>query len=355
MEAPDWFVSAYWIVEHSIIGYVGAINSIYFVLMLVGYFALKHNHLALTPSERRSLMRSSLVPTVSVLVPAYNEQRSIVASVKAILALNYPRHEVIVINDGSSDATLGVLTERFRLYRSSRRADNTLGSGEIHAVYESRDPIPLVVVDKANGGKADALNAGLAASRSTLVAVVDADSLLEPDSLLAVLKPFLEDDRTVAAGGIVRVANGCTISKGQITEVRTPNATLPLFQAVEYLRAFLGGRVAFSFMNALLVISGAFGLFRRDAVIEAGGFRTDTVGEDMELTVRLQRLRRNAARARILFVPAPVCWSAVPRTLGRGGLCLARLRRVAAGEREPVRWAGRSQDRAAWCSGGVWC
>jgi cellulose synthase/poly-beta-1,6-N-acetylglucosamine synthase-like glycosyltransferase len=219
-----------------------------------------------------------------------------------------------VINDGSTDRTLSRLIDDFRLYRSGRRVKGELDAGEINAVYESRDPIPLVVIDKANGGKAEALNVGIAASSRELIAVVDADSLLEPDALLHMVRPFLEDDQVVAAGGIVRVVNGCQVRRGQVTKVATPWTPLALFQSVEYLRAFLGGRVAFSFFNSLLVISGAFGLFRRESLIEAGGLSTTTVGEDMEITVRLHTQQRNGARSRVVFVPDPVCWTEVPES-----------------------------------------
>ena len=313
--APDWLRTAILVAEYGIVIYVLTINTIYFVMMLLGYFVLKHAHHPLTASERQSLVRSSLVPRVSVLVPAFNEEITICDSVKAILALNYPRIEVLVINDGSTDRTLSRLIDRFRLYRSSRRIYDAVESEEVRAIYESRDPIPVAVIDKPQGGKADALNAGLSASRGELVAVVDADSLLEPDALLSVLKPFLEDERTVAAGGIVRVVDGCTVRKGQIERVGAPTSILPLMQTVEYLRAFLGGRVAFSFMNSLLVISGAFGLFDRGALVSAGGFSKTTVGEDMEITVRLHRQRPGGERSRIVFVPDPVCWTEAPADL----------------------------------------
>ncbi|MFO0983156.1 MAG: glycosyltransferase [Planctomycetota bacterium] len=322
MDIAAWFATVFGFMEHVIIFYVGAINSTYFLLTTLGYFALRRSHGNLSRSERDSLLRSSLVPAVSVLAPAYNESATVKDSVRALLRLHYPNYEVIVINDGSKDATMQVLTEEFHLYKSSRRHAGSLATKRVRAVYESRDPIRLVVIDKENGGKADALNAGLNAARSPLVAAIDSDSLLEPDALLAVTRPFLEDpERTVAAGGIVRVVNGCDVQHGTVTRIAAPPSLLARFQAVEYLRAFLGGRVAFSFMNALMLISGAFGLFRRDVIMKAGGFLATTVGEDMELVVRLHRLLREQKRDyRIVFVPEPICWTEVPerwRTLYR--------------------------------------
>ena len=309
------FLRVFAIVEMAIIGYVAAINTIYLVLMVLGYFAIRRDR-SLSRSDHDALLRSPLLPSIAVLAPAYNESATCRESVRAMLALRYPQHEVIIINDGSKDDTLKILIDEFKLYRSGRKPGGTLTSKPIRAIYESRDPVRLVVIDKENGGKADSLNAGINVARADLVCAVDSDSLIEEDALLYVVQPFLEDETTIASGGIIRVVNGCTVEGGRVTEVRAPRRMLPLFQAVEYLRAFLGGRVAFSFLNSLLIISGAFGLFSRSAVIEAGGYRTDTVGEDMELVVRLHRLWRAAHRFyRIVFVAEPVCWTEVPESL----------------------------------------
>ena len=310
------FVLVFNVVQAFLIFYVGAINLIYFLLIVIGFFALREARERMSPEERESLLRSPLLPSVAVLAPAYNESATCRESVRAMLNLRYPSHEVIVINDGSKDDTLEVLIDEFKLYRSGRTPSGNLPCKAIRAIYESREPIRLVVIDKENGGKADSLNAGINVARAPLVCAVDSDSLLESDSLLYVVEPFLEDPSTLASGGIIRVVNGCTVAGGQVVEVRAPRRFIPLFQAVEYLRAFLGGRVAFTFLNSLLIISGAFGVFRRDAVLEAGGYRESTVGEDMELIVRLHRLWRETRRPyRIMFVPEPVCWTEVPETL----------------------------------------
>lgn len=302
--------------ETAIILYVFAINTIYFVLVVLGYFELRLGRGRLSRADRQVLLRSALVPKVSVLAPAYNEAATCRDSVRAMLSLNYPNHEVVVINDGSTDDTLNILIDEFRLYKSARMPSGAIATRPVRAIYESRDPIRLVVIDKHNGGKADSLNAGLNFARSPLVAAVDSDSLLEPDALLYAAKPFLEDpERTLASGGIIRVANGCQVEQGRVVQVAAPSSFLARAQVIEYLRAFLGGRVAFSFLNSLLVISGAFGLFSRDAVLGAGGFETATVGEDMELVVRLHRLWRERGRDyRIVFVSEPVCWTEVPET-----------------------------------------
>ena len=303
--------------EVALIAYVAAINTIYFFLMVLGFFVLRRRRFRPTWAERDALMKSPLLPAVTLVAPAHNEEKTIRESVRSFLSLEYPALNVVVVNDGSTDGTFEALIHEFHLYRSSRSMTNELPSQPIRAVYESRDPVPLVVVDKENGGKSDALNVGLCVARTPLVAVVDADSLLESGSLLTVVRPFLEHpDETIATGGIVRIANGCDVSHGRVTKVAAPTRLLPLLQTVEYMRAFLGGRVAFSFMNSLMLISGAFGMFDRKAVVEAGGFLTSTVGEDMELILRLHRWARAKRKPyRIVFVADPVCWTEAPETL----------------------------------------
>jgi cellulose synthase/poly-beta-1,6-N-acetylglucosamine synthase-like glycosyltransferase len=302
---------------HGIIAYVAVINSIYFFLTVMGFFALRRYHARLTPDQRDALIKSPLLPEISVIAPAYNESVTVRESVKAMLKLTYPKVQVIVVNDGSKDDTLRILIEEFRLYRSARTPLGPLPHKPIRGIYESRDPIRLLVVDKENGGKADSINVGLNVARSPLVAVVDSDSLIEPDALLQAVKPFLEEpERTLACGGMIRVVNGCKVRHGRVTDVSTGSSILALFQSVEYIRAFLGGRVALSFLNSLLIISGAFGIFRRDAVLESGGFAVKTVGEDMELVVRLhRRWRERKADYLIRYVPEPVCWTEVPESL----------------------------------------
>jgi cellulose synthase/poly-beta-1,6-N-acetylglucosamine synthase-like glycosyltransferase len=309
-------VTLYRWIEGCITGYVGLVNGLSFGLLLVGYFALRKQNETFSAKENDLLLKSPLLPSVSVLAPAYNEAATIRHSVRSMLRLRHPRHEVIVINDGSKDGTLRELIDEFRLYRSSRIAWGDIPTAAVRGVYESRDPISLVVIDKQNGGKADALNCGINYARNDLFAAVDADSIVETDALLQLSRPFLENSEdTMAAGGIIRVVNGCTVRHGAVVAARVPRNLLARFQIVEYLRAFLAARVAMSHANTLLIISGAFGMFRRSVVADMGGYRLDTVGEDMELVVRIHRYcRERNLPCRVVFLPDSVCWTEVPET-----------------------------------------
>jgi cellulose synthase/poly-beta-1,6-N-acetylglucosamine synthase-like glycosyltransferase len=291
-----------------------AINSYYLILTVVGFWRTLRVFKEVRRPDQRRLLRSPLTPPVSVLAPAFNEEANVVENVRSLLMLDYPNFEVILINDGSRDRTLGRLVDAFDLRRSARCFEYTLRCKPVRGIYESPIYPNLVVVDKENGGKADALNAGLDVSFYPLFCAIDADSILEPDALLRLVRPFIDAPGvTIAAGGVVRVANGCEIHGGRVHQVRLPVRALPLIQIVEYLRAFLFGRMGWSTGNTLLVISGAFGLFEKRAAVQAGGYATDSVGEDMELVVRMHRQRREQRQPyRIGFVPDPICWTEVP-------------------------------------------
>ena len=262
------------------------------------------------------ISKSRLAPPISILVPAHNEATSIVSSVKALLRLNYPAFEVIVVNDGSRDETLQKLIAVFELRKTKRIYHQTIATKEVRGIYVAKLSSPwarLVVLDKENGGKADALNAGINVSEYPLFCSVDADSILERDSLLRVALPFMERADVVGVGGIVRIANGCSITQGFVQTVRLPKQWLPCFQAVEYLRAFLSGRIAWANLGSLLVLSGAFSLFKKATVLEVNGYDRSTVSEDMELVMRLHRTLGDQGRAcYIEFIPDPVCWTEAP-------------------------------------------
>lgn len=286
------------------------------------------------PAERIGLIwtrYADVTPPIAFVVPAYNEERSIVDSVQSLLAMNYPKVELVVVNDGSTDGTLKALVQSFGLIAIERDFDDALPHQPIRGIFRSsRDP-RLIVVDKENGGKADALNCAVNLARSPLVCAIDADSLLEPDSILRAVRPFVDDpERTIAVGATVRVANGCRIAHGRVLEVRLARSFLARLQTIEYLRAFLMARLAWSEIGLLTIVSGAFGVFRRQAVIEVGGYSTDTVGEDFELVVKMHRYMREHGREyRIEFIPEPVCWTEVPETLSSLGRQRARWHRGA--------------------------
>ena len=302
--------------ELAILAYFLVLNTLYLLFSVVAYVKLRQHRRRWTARDLEAVMRSSATPAISIVAPAHNEEKTLAESVRSLLLLNYPQFEVIVVSDGSTDGTLGVGAREFDLVRAPVSHDQPIQTQPVRGIYRSLAHPDLVMIDKENGGKVDAINAGINAARYPLVCVIDADSLLEEHSLTRAVLPFIEDPDTIAAGGIIRIANGCRVEQGRVLEVGLPRSPVAMFQTVEYLRAFLAGRVAQSAANALLIISGAFGLFRRDAVIEVGGFRADTVGEDMELVTRLQRVyRERGRRFRIVFQPEPTCWTEVPESM----------------------------------------
>lgn len=302
--------------------YFAILNGLYLFLTLLAWREMGSEVRARGYLGLDEVFRSPLTPGVSVLVPAFNEQAVIVESVRSLLALRYPNHEVVVVNDGSGDETLSVLRDAFELVPVRKVLRDAIPTSAIRGTYVSRNHPNLLVVDKENGGRSDALNAGINAARHPYVCVIDADSLLEEDALLKVAKPILDDpDLLAATGGTIRIANGCTIDHGRIVEVRLPKSRFATVQVLEYFRAFLVARVGWSRLNALGIISGAFGLFHRSVLETVGGYWTNTVGEDFELTLRLHRyLRDRGEPYRIAFISDPVCWTEAPTefaTLGR--------------------------------------
>ncbi len=328
--AFDWFVLGYFLV----------VNTIYLLLLCSAAFEMR-THLLVERSERRwRVLQSDIAPTISVLAPAHNEGATIAASVRAMLGLSYPNLELVVVNDGSTDETLAVLIATFALVAVHPAFQQAVETKPVLALYRSRSHPNLVVLDKENGGKADALNAGLNVASGALVCAVDADTIIEPEAMQRMVRPFLSRHDVVAAGGTIRIVNGSEVSNGRVTTVGVPRNVLAGFQVIEYLRAFLFGRLGWNRLGGNLIISGAFGLFDRQAAAEAGGYAHDTVGEDMELVVRLRRRSYEAGDPKtISFIPDPVAWTEVPeslRTLGRQrdrwhrGLCdvLRRHKRV---------------------------
>lgn len=312
-----WFVLAYFVV----------LNTIYLVLVVAAGWSAVGERARPDRSAHDDIFANPLTPSVSVLVPAHNEEAGIVESTHAMLAMRYPEFEVVVIDDGSTDRTFELLQREFDLIETVPALDADVATvGAVRSMHVPRSGEPLVVVRKESAGKkADALNVGINAARHPLVCMVDADSLLEEDALLRVARPFVDDPgRVVATGGVVRAANGSTVYRGRIEEVRQPRSWLARIQIVEYLRSFLVGRTGWSRFGGLLIVSGAFGLFRRDIVVELGGLDHSTLGEDADLVASIHRRMREAGEDyRVVYVPEPVCWTEVPTSVA----VLARQRR----------------------------
>jgi len=258
-------------------------------------------------------LRHNFVIPISILVPAYNEEATIVTSLHSFLSLHYPDFEIVAINDGSSDKTIDIIIEEFDLIPTTHYGKSFTKTSKVVEVYRSLRYPNLTVIDKENGGKADALNVGLAYARKSIFTAVDADSLLDADALLRVTRRFKEDDNMIAIGGTIRVLNNASLESGKVTALHNPKKWIERFQVIEYIRAFYIGRASLSHFNMQLIISGAFGIFKRDPVIEVGGYRSDTVGEDMELVVRLHRWAHEKKRPySIQYSMDSVCWTQVP-------------------------------------------
>lgn len=270
--------------------------------------------------DYNSIVASPLAPTLSVIAPAYNESRTIIDNIRTLLSLYYNNYEVIVVNDGSSDDSMEQMVKTYELEKVNYYFDYRLPCKRIRGVYKSQNRSfkRLTVIDKVNGGKADSLNAGLNVSKNELVVSIDADSIMEPDALLKMVKPFMEakDKRVIGTGGVIRIANSCEISGGHIKKVHLPRNFLARAQVMEYTRAFLMGRMAWSELDGLLLISGALGMFDREIVIQSGGYKTDTVGEDMELVVRIRRyMSDHNLSYDVVYIPDPLCWTEVPSSV----------------------------------------
>ncbi|MBB6284016.1 cellulose synthase/poly-beta-1,6-N-acetylglucosamine synthase-like glycosyltransferase [Geobacillus subterraneus] len=304
-------------IGQAVLVYMAGVVVFYTFLLAVSFVHLRRTHRLDDWEPYEELLDVSYAKPVSILVPAYNEEAGIVGSIRSLLSIEYPQYEVIVINDGSTDRTLEKLIEHFGLRPVYRVIRRQLEAKEIKTIYRSPAYPHLFVLDKENGGKADALNAGINAARYPYICSIDGDSVLERRAFLKVMKPMIESDgEVIASGGSIRIANGCRIERGDIVKVGLSRRPLVIMQTIEYLRAFLLGRLGLSRHNLLLIVSGAFGVFSKQWVIEAGGY-ADTAGEDMELVVRLHRLAQEKNEVKkIIYIPDPVCWTEAPETYG---------------------------------------
>jgi cellulose synthase/poly-beta-1,6-N-acetylglucosamine synthase-like glycosyltransferase len=307
-------------VNYVVLAYFVALGLFYLVLYISAAFDMRQYLREVRAEKYRQVLSSEITPSISMLVPAHNEEASIKESVRALLTLAYPQLEIVVVDDGSTDDTLGILIETFDLRAIQPIYDHRITTKSIQAIFRSQTFPNLIVVAKEKGGKADSLNTALNVASSELVCALDADTILDPDGLRRLVRPFIRSEGVVGAGATIRVANGCTVTQGRLAAERGPHRALAGIQAVEYLRAFLFGRPGWNRLGGNLLISGAFGLFRRDMLLETEGY-AKSVGEDMELVIRLRRHGYETGQpARIEFVPDPVAWTETPtsfRELGR--------------------------------------
>jgi biofilm PGA synthesis N-glycosyltransferase PgaC len=308
------------IIDALILIYALTIYISYFALTILAAFSLK-TYLGQQKFLDHSLLLSSpLSPPISVLAPSYNESKTIHHNIKALLALHYNHFEVIIINDGSTDDSMNKIIEEYELEKSHRVIKNILPCCEIRGVYTSRNKSynNLIVIDKINGGKADAMNAGLNLAQYDYFVAVDVDCIIENDALLKLIKPVLmaKKYKVIATGGAIRVANSCKMQDGAIVKVNFPTNFWARFQVLEYIRAFIIGRISWSKLNGLMLVSGALGLFDKKVVVGCGGYLTTTVGEDMELIIRMRRyMRDRKIDHRVIYIPDPLCWTEVPNSL----------------------------------------
>ncbi|WP_339705075.1 glycosyltransferase [Algoriphagus aquimarinus] len=292
---------------------------LYMLIMILSAMEMRDHRRKNRFADYQDIITSPLAPGVSILAPAYNEGESIVQNVKSLLSLHYGKFEVIVINDGSKDETLTKLINAFELQLTDFAYHEEIEAKPVRGIYKSKNRSynRLLVIDKENGGKADALNAGINVSSKEILACIDVDCILSHESITRMVRPFMEETnrKVIAVGGVIGIANNCDVQDGTVTNYRVPTTLLGKFQVIEYCRAFLMGRMAWTRINGLMLISGAFGFFKRDLVVEVGGYFPKTVGEDMELVVRMRRhMEERNIPYRVSFVPDPLCWTEVPES-----------------------------------------
>lgn len=305
--------------NYGIFFYALIIMTFYVVLAVISMYAMREYRRIEGNTYFDDILRSPLAPSIAVIAPAYNESLSIVDNIRSLLSLHYNNYQIIIVNDGSKDDTLQKAIEAYELVPSKEFVCADLNYMPIRNVYKSKNPAfsKLTVIDKVNGGKSDALNAGISVANTELIACIDVDCIIEDDALLRMVKPYLQavEEKVIAVGGVVRIANDCVVQNGRLIEVRLSKKWLPTFQTLEYIRAFLLGRMAWGKLNGLLIISGAFGLFDRKTVIEVGGYDISTVGEDMELVVRMRRyMAERDLKYSVAYVPDPLCWTEAPES-----------------------------------------
>lgn len=296
--------------------YTLVLNVVYLFQLIASSFRIRRNFRSRPADDYTNYVDSENLPPISLLIPAHNEEENITGNVHALMKMEYPEFELIVVNDGSTDQTHERMIQEFGLYEIEYTVRVSIPTQNIRGVYFNPEYPQLLYVDKDPGGKADALNTGINLSVYPLFVCLDADSRLERDAVLRLAAEFIRDSETVVAGGLVRIANGSVVKDGEWQSFEIPERAVERFQIVEYFRAFLAGRVSWGMTNSLLIVSGAFGVFRKQTVIDCGGYRTNTIGEDMEVVINIHKqMRRARKKYRVVFCEDAVCWTQGPMSL----------------------------------------
>jgi cellulose synthase/poly-beta-1,6-N-acetylglucosamine synthase-like glycosyltransferase len=304
------------VVGYAAVSYYALMNLYILGLSIHSALVLRRNHHLQRFGRVREMLSSRLAPPVSIVLPAYNEATGIVDALRSMSIVEYPRFEIVVANDGSQDDTLEALIEAFQLELVRIPYRDELTTKPIRAIYRGRSGVDITVVDKENGGRADALNAGINAARYPYVLCTDADVVLDAKCLVRAMQRVVEDrERTVGVGGNIRPLNGSTVELGHLISTSVPRGMVARMQILEYLRTFICSRPGWSEWNGLPNVSGAFGIWRRSAVMSVGGFSPGHMGEDMDLTLRMHRFHiDNDIPYRIVYEPSAVIWTEVPDT-----------------------------------------
>lgn len=308
---------------------------VFFILYLIGYSTFLFLAVVIGSStlyqtrqqvRLKNVLESNYYIPVTIIVPAYNEEVTVVDTVRSLLALDYNVYEIVVVDDGSGDKTSQALIDAFHMYQIRKPIRRQVDCQREEFIYIAMDQkVPITLVRKKNGGKADALNMGINISQYPYFICIDADSVLQYDSLREIVRPVLENDHVIAVGGSVRPCNGVKIENGRVLEYHLPKNLLACMQVLEYDRSFLAARILFDKFNGSLIISGAFGLFKKDVVIACGGYDHSTMGEDMELVVKMHEFcLANELPYRIRYATGAICWTQVPERLK--DLCSQRRR-----------------------------
>lgn len=305
--------------------YFFIINSIYAILIVNSIPLIAKRFQEVSVENIESLLGSESLPSMTIVVPAYNMEKTIIDTIYNLVNLSYPSKEVIIVNDGSTDGTWDRFVEEFKLKEIPRLKPFTIPTAEILGIFRSEVIPELICINKKNSGRSDSINVGINISTSQLLLIIDADTVVENDALLRMARPFLTDPNIVGQGATLRILNGCRVEKGSVKKIEIPDTMVEGIQVVEYLRAFLYGRLGWNAFCGPLIISGAFGLFKRDKIIDAGGYDTKSIGEDFDLTMALlnKEYSKNNKRP-ILFIPDPIAWTEIPRSFKALGKQRAR-------------------------------